>query len=358
MAYITTPDLGLELADPATIQAFETTNVNSNFLLLEAGIVADRVRISAEETKSAAIAAGAGRGNLAREVTSNPTTLSAIADALIGDRALVFSPGTGIPPFWAECIGTPGSNAADWVPQDMIVAATKANLDAFIAAWIADTDLSFKVGALAYVTGTRMMYRFTTQAGAYVFNSDSQLPVSGASPLQATTGTAVQGADGVINLTNCTGNIDLCQIFNDTIARDFDVKLDLIGSGAQNITMKMLDALNAIATAKHSLIATGVGTNSTIGSITAPAAASWGLTMSATGVRHRYTLEFTDVTVAAETCVFVKGADYTNPVAVNTANAAGFKVFVHEDATIMRGLQLIISAGSVSGTITVKSKIR
>lgn len=40
MAYIVTPDLGLELADPATIQAFETPVVNENFLKLEAAIVA------------------------------------------------------------------------------------------------------------------------------------------------------------------------------------------------------------------------------------------------------------------------------------------------------------------------------
>lgn len=50
MAYFITPDLGLELADPLTIQPFETPNVNSNFLLLEAGIVADRVRLLALET--------------------------------------------------------------------------------------------------------------------------------------------------------------------------------------------------------------------------------------------------------------------------------------------------------------------
>lgn len=56
-----TPDLGLELADPATIQAFETPNVNSNFLKLEAGIVDDRVRLSDAEPKIAAMYDG---GNL------------------------------------------------------------------------------------------------------------------------------------------------------------------------------------------------------------------------------------------------------------------------------------------------------
>lgn len=47
--YITTPVLGMLLADPLTVQAFETTVVNGNFLALENGIANDRVRISAVE---------------------------------------------------------------------------------------------------------------------------------------------------------------------------------------------------------------------------------------------------------------------------------------------------------------------
>ena len=39
----------MQLADPTTVQAFITADVNSNFLALENGIVADRVRISALE---------------------------------------------------------------------------------------------------------------------------------------------------------------------------------------------------------------------------------------------------------------------------------------------------------------------
>lgn len=355
----------MTLANPGTNEPFSTATVNANFEAIDtdagatdASLTANASSITSVGNRVTTIEAGVGRGNLAREVTSNPTTLSAIADALIGDRALVFSPGTGISPFWAECIGTPGSNAADWAPQDTIVAATKANLDTFIAAWIADADLTFKVGALAYVTGTRMMYRFTTQAGAYVFNSDSQLPVS-APTLTATTGTITQDTTtGVINLTTCTGTIDLAQIFAEALAKDFEVKIDLTGSGAQNITLAMLDNANALATAKHSNIATGVGTNGTIASGTVAASANWGLTMSSTGVKHHYVLEFTDVNIAAETFVFVRGSDYTNPVAQNTANAAGFKAFLHEDATIMKGIRFVVSAGSVSGTITVKPRTR
>lgn len=231
------------------------------------------------------------------------------------------------------------------------------NLDNFIDAWNNDADLLFVVGARAYVTGTRMWYRFTSNLGVYILDLDSQMPVS-APTLSATTGAIAQGADGVINLTTCTGTIDLAQIFNDAIAKDFDVKIDLTGSGAQNITLAMLDNANALATAKHSLVASVVGTNGTVASGSAAAAANWGLAFSSTGVKHHYMVEFTDVNIAAETYVYVRGGDYTNPVASNVANAAGTKTFLHEDATIMRGIRLVVSAGSVSGTITVKAKTR
>lgn len=355
----------MTLANPGTNEPFSTATVNANFEALDtdagatdASLTANASSITSVGNRVTTIEAGAGRGNLARETTTNPTTLSAIADALVGDRVFVITPATGISGFWAECIGTPGSNAADWAPQDTIVAATKANLDAFIIAWLADTDLSFKVGALAYVTGTRMMYRFTTQAGAYVFNSDSQLPVS-APTLTATTGTIAQDTtSGVINLTTCTGTIDFAQVFNDTTAKDFDVEFDLTGSTAQSITMAMLDASNTLATAKHATIASVVGGSATVSSGTVPAAANWGLSFSSTGVKHRWSVKFKDVNVASETYVRVEGSSYTNPVASGANNTHGTKGLIHEDATIMRGFRLVVSAGNVSGTVTVKARTR
>lgn len=75
MAYIVTPDLGLELADPSTVQPFETPNVNSNFLTLEAGVVADRVRLSAIE------------GNLKR--VADLDALAALSTAGVGAGSIV-----------------------------------------------------------------------------------------------------------------------------------------------------------------------------------------------------------------------------------------------------------------------------
>ena len=61
MAYLApTPVLGMKLADPATVQAFETVEVNADFMLLENGIKADRVRLAARETAAAAAPARPG----------------------------------------------------------------------------------------------------------------------------------------------------------------------------------------------------------------------------------------------------------------------------------------------------------
>lgn len=80
MAYFVTAGLGLELADPLTIQAFDTVNVNSNFQLLEGGIVADRVRLTASETY--------------RNTTATATTLAAIVSASTNSLRTVLSNGS------------------------------------------------------------------------------------------------------------------------------------------------------------------------------------------------------------------------------------------------------------------------
>ena len=49
MAYTISPVLGMQLPDPLTIQAFETTVVNSDFLAIDTAIGADRTRLTALE---------------------------------------------------------------------------------------------------------------------------------------------------------------------------------------------------------------------------------------------------------------------------------------------------------------------
>lgn len=163
MAYITTPDLGLELADPTTIQAFETTNVNSNFLLLEAGIVADRVRLTAAEGDITALEAqGAIRGT-GTVWASSFAALDASSTTALGDVFLATASYTGIERHhW-----TRNSNGPIWAPTGMIFATTKADMDAYIAVVAATTRFRFSVGALWFDSGTGTYYRFTSATGAY-----------------------------------------------------------------------------------------------------------------------------------------------------------------------------------------------
>ena len=56
MTYFITPGVGMSLATPSTAQTFETPVVNNNFILLENGILADRVRLSAGEGRTGIVA--------------------------------------------------------------------------------------------------------------------------------------------------------------------------------------------------------------------------------------------------------------------------------------------------------------
>jgi hypothetical protein len=84
----------------------------------------------------------------------------------VGDKVRVLNPGTGIEPLWFELWGSPGSNAADWRPAEMVQADTRANLNAFIAAAITDVDITFRIASYAMVANTDL-YRFSSTAGAY-----------------------------------------------------------------------------------------------------------------------------------------------------------------------------------------------
>jgi hypothetical protein len=97
--------------------------------------------------------------------TATPTTLSAITDAVVGDQVLITTPGTGISPFVAECWSTPASVNSKWRPVTTIVADTTANLNTFIAAWIADTDLTFAVFSFMHSLDGNCYFRVTTTAG-------------------------------------------------------------------------------------------------------------------------------------------------------------------------------------------------
>lgn len=346
MAYITTPDLGLELADPTTIQAFETTNVNSNFLLLEAGIVADRVRISAEETKSATLLAGAGRGTIAQYTVASLAALDAISTAVVGDEA-VFSaaPSTGIAfeGLKAQAISGSGSTI-DWRFTSPIEAATKANLDTFIAAVVAISDLAtgFKLGGLAYISGTRQFVRFTSTAGAYNY-LDGLVPILPTSV--AGTGVTVAANGRVSFSASTTISVNGC------FTSDFDTYLLIMrstngGAGLKQFRLRLAGTDASAATTYDDQRITGIGT-------TAAAAngsnAQWG-SFATTPYQQTFTrMELSGPALATPTMAL--GSMYeTNYIGnMGLASWGG----VHRTATAYDGISVIPGASSETGYLTI-----
>lgn len=322
MAYITTPDLGLELADSMTIQAFETTNVNSNFLLLEAGIVADRVRISAEETKSAAIAAGAGRGDLARESALNAAALTAISDGVVGDKVLLTSPGTGISPFWAQMISGSGAGA-DWVPAETVIADTKANLDTFIAAWIGDADLTFVVGRDAFVTGTSVWYYFSSAGGALV----------------AKPGVIASGSFTAVS----TVTIDGLAGFS-----EYEIVLDVpTASVANDLTAQLLVSGVAQTTGYDVELLIGSAAVASAGQFYG--ASSWTLG-SGNRADKLFRLNLHNLNAAARTVV--QGYGQAKDVGANALNVQ--RSFWHTPATACTGIRFTTTSGTITGAYTAR----
>lgn len=106
------------------------------------------------------------RGTVSGYIVTTLAALDSIADAVVGDTAFMTTPGTGITSLRWEAFAGSGSTI-DWRITDTVVSDTRASLDAFIAAVaaISGTDAQFKIGSLAFVTGTLTLYRFISTAG-------------------------------------------------------------------------------------------------------------------------------------------------------------------------------------------------
>lgn len=120
--------------------------------------------------------------------------LDAISTASIGGRAYMTSPGTGIEAVTWEAYAGTGSGL-DWHIVDTVRASTKANLDNFVTAVAATSDLRFVVGGLAFVSATNLFYRFTSVTGAYRLAQDRYRMV----PTSVTgTGVTFDTASGIV----------------------------------------------------------------------------------------------------------------------------------------------------------------
>lgn len=135
-------------------------------------------------------------------VVTNIAALDAVTGASPGARYFMTAPGTGIERMvWVAWQGA--GVTIDWHIVETVRADTKAHLDSFVAAVAGSgTDLTFVVGANAYVSGTSTFYRFTSTAGAMTL-----VPSSG---LRAIIPTSVAGtgvtvsAGGVVSYTAAT----------------------------------------------------------------------------------------------------------------------------------------------------------
>jgi len=199
---LTTTTLGMQLPIPTTLEPFSTAKTNANFLILEAGIVADRVRLAAIELLPPALATPTlyARGQLADFTVADVAALEALSTAVVGDKAWMVTPGTGIDPMRWEAVSGTGA-ATKWQPCGMVIAATKANLDTFIAAIAATSDLRFEIGALSITTAASVLRRFTSAVGAY------RSAIAGwrnLIPTTAVSGVTVDAVTGVVTISAST----------------------------------------------------------------------------------------------------------------------------------------------------------
>lgn len=337
MAYIVSPGFGMQLADPATIQAFETPVVNANFTKLEDGILVEQARITAGLAEIDVLQAGVGRGNLARESVVTPANLSAIADGIIGDKVLVTTPGTGVSPFWAEMYSGAGATA-DWRPAETIVVDTLANLTTFIAAWIADTDLTFKVGQEILLSTLGLRLQVTSTAGAY-----KALPDQRAIATVSGTGVA-QGADGVIVWTNPrTASPLVVDACFPTLFRSFRIRIWGESATTASLTMVLRSTAPAdVVTASSYMFTENLGRNGASSSSTPAGAASWAIGNTNRVFSLDGIMDLANVALPT-TWLHTLGSTVI-PQVLGVTSLVDTIYRTQGDATIMGGFKLTISA--------------
>lgn len=307
MAYYVTPDLGLELADPLTIQPFETTNVNSNFELLEAGIVADRVRLGLVEGRATVLETDVE--TLQDRVTARPADLAALAalptgELLAGDLARVTAGGAIF--VWS---------GSAWVQ------ATQASF-----ASVAARDTAYAKASAAYrVVGA------TARVG--------RLPY-----LHSGSGWLIDGGYAVVDAQDFSGTT----ITIDGLPTDLNsFRLELSSRGtAASLTAVLRTTVPADETGLKYDRTDILGRNSVTSSSTVPSTASWALSGFA-NTRHRHTLQIDGLTQAVETLVDHSALVVSDPQVAGTTNGKYDQALTHQDATAFGGLKLTFTASQV-----------
>lgn len=328
MAYYVTPDLGLELADPLTIQAFETVNVNDNFLTLEAGIVADRVRLSAAEPKITALEA---------RVTQRPVDLDALAavgtgSLLSGDLARVTEGGALF--FWA---GTA------WEQLSVAKFASTAARDTAYA----------KASAAYRVTGARS--RVTTEGFVRVYGPTLTWVPDGFQQLPVKPTGVVGGTEslGIVTVTAAATAVRLDGIFN--AAHGFPryrIGFDLITSAAAGLNIRLAAGGVVATTAYDNQRDTSI--NASIATTPTSSVGEFqGVPFGIAGGNARGTVVLENPHLAAPTRFL---SDFTvMDASYSAASGSGRTNGRHRTATAYDGINFSPPSGNLtSGTITVE----
>lgn len=352
MAYIVSPALGMNLADPTTIQNFETPVVNNNFLALENGIVADRVRLTSLEALPPALATPTlyARGQSADFLVVDPAALDAVTTASIGDRAWMTTPGTGVDALTWVAVADTGAGL-DWRNEtDLIVVDTKAHLDTFIAAIAATTDLRFHIGSLIHVTGTKTLYRITSAVGAYALIDDKIIiPTS-----IAGTGAVLDALTGVVVCTTVTS-----VAFNVAFAADgsglddYELVIIKTAASAANSLLVRLRLSGTDALTNYDAVVNS--SNNNINTSATTLAATSYAPNGGTGTLEQAVIRITGAALAAAT--LFQSFDFVTP---NPATAAGsalqHKGGLHRDATAYDGFSITTSTGTFTGLAYLRRK--
>lgn len=352
MAYIVSPALGMSLADPTTIQNFETSVVNNNFLALENGIVADRVRLVALEALPGALATPTlyARGQNADFLVVDPAALDAVTTATIGDAAWMTTPGTGVDALTWVAVADTGVGL-DWRPDtDIITVDTKAHLDTFIAAIAATTDLRFHVGGLIIVTGTATLYRFTSAVGAYKLIDDKIIiPAS-----IAGTGAVLDPLTGVITVTtNSSFSINTGFTADGSGLDDYELVLIKTAASVANSLLVRLRAAGVDAATNYDQIVNS--SNNNVNTSATSLASTTFNPNGGTGTLEQSVTRITGPALAAAT--LMQGNDLVTP---NPGTAAGmalqYKGCLHRDATAYDGVTVTTSTGTWTGLAYLRRK--
>lgn len=344
MAYIISPVLGMKLADPTTIQAFVTTDVNADFLALENGIVADRVRLSALETFEGVVNAGVARGTLADYKVATPAALQALANMVAGDTAVMAGDGTNFTQAVFQYTG------AKWAAPVVQFTSAAGAMAAFTTYLLLGTNTNLlQTGGTGILNGL-----VPVQYGANGWQKLGLVRPTANPP--TTGGSTIINDDGSLTCTfTGAGTVTPANYFASTNpydTDDYDVEINGSGS-ASTYTLKLANAgVVDPATTTYDTFGTSFAQTGVPTAATALATSQWFLSNNVAVVRFDATIELKHPALAVPTTGELRAT------AVVTANTAKNKLLLSCDNnanTAFDAFQVIVSAACV---VNIKVKPR